>query len=202
MIDVLPLFLLWAATKKSNGKSAAVQRKTREPKWPTPSSPPPIPAFQPRPTPTADPGGTSTPLAELHAAPPTVTPANAIETTKQAAKPQAAKPQAARQAATAALRKRAPSLVRQGALSLNPFAAKKKPAPPATSSALVSQLQKILSSHGVRVTRDGLYGPKTATAWSALARKKGLAPAISREGPKVAKVVTQTFEQLSVPPIP
>lgn len=189
MIDVLPLFLLWMAGKNgsaSSASSASSKKRKREPKWPTPSSPPPIPAFQSKPTPTADPGGTSTPLATLHAAPPKVTPANAIETSKRAA--------------TAAIRKRTTALVRQRALSLNPFA--KKSAAPATSSALVSQLQTILTNHGVRLARDGLYGPKTASAWQALARKKGLAPAISREGPKVAKVVTQTFEALRTPPIP
>lgn len=186
MIDPVSLVLLYLATRGSSGGGAKT-RSAAPPKWPTPKSPPPMPAFAARKTtpPSADNGKTSTPLAELHANPPTPKPASAIDHAKQAA--------------TAAIKKQTASLIRQQALSLNPFA---KKATAATSTALVSNLQKILTSHGVKIARDGLYGPKTASAWGSLARRKGLPSAISREGPKIAKVVTQTFEQLSVPPIP
>jgi peptidoglycan hydrolase-like protein with peptidoglycan-binding domain len=59
-----------------------------------------------------------------------------------------------------------------------------------------------LNDRGVKVTPDGLYGPKTASAWQKLAKSKGLPTTISREGPKVAKVATQAIETLAVPPIP
>lgn len=190
MDPVSALFFMWALNNRGGGAPAAAaakKRKSAAPKWPTPKSPPPVPAFQARKTvpPSADNTKTSTPLAELHNAPPTPPPASAIETAKAKA--------------TAAIKRRTTSLLRSQALSLNPFARK---APPPTSSALVSQLQEILTSHGVKISRDGLYGPKTASAWQSLAKQKGLPPAISREGPKVAKVVTQTFENLRTPPIP
>jgi hypothetical protein len=187
MIDIVPLFLLWAAGQ-GKGKPAT-KPALKPPKWPTPKSPPPMPAFKARKTapPSADPGKTSTPLATLHKSPPVPPPASAIDTAKQAA--------------TRAVRKRASQLLARQAATFNPFG-KKAAATAATSTALVSQLQSILSAHGVNVTRDGLYGPRTASAWSSLAKRKGLPGAISREGPQIAKVVTQTFERLSVPPIP
>ena len=186
MSALFPLFLLWL-NNKPNATAPKAAKKRRAPKWPTPKSPPPMPAFQARKTapPSADPGSTSTPLAELHANPPTPKPASAIDTAKQKA--------------TAAIRKRTTSLLQKHALSINPFA---KKAAPATSTALVSDLQKILANHGAKIVMDGLYGPKTASAWSSLAKRNGLPGSISREGPRIAKVVTQTFERLSVPPIP
>lgn len=188
----IPLFLMFLASQ-SGGATKKKKAKKKAPKWPTTSSPPPLAAFKarktkppkPQPKPSADPGGTSTPLAQLHAAPPSPPPASAIDNAKAAA--------------ANAIRQRTTALIKAQTLSLNPFARK---AAPATSTALVSQLQKILNSHGVSVVQDGLYGPKTAGAWSALAKRKGLPPTISREGPQIAKVVAQTFQQLSVPPIP
>lgn len=184
MTDALPILaLMWLATR---GTSPGAPRKSAAPAWPTPKSPPPMPAFQGRKTapPSADPGKTSTPLAELHKNPPTPRPASAIDTAKAKA--------------TAAIRKHTTQLLQRQALSLNPFAKKT----PATSTALVSNLQQILANHGAKITKDGLYGPRTASAWSALAKRKGLAPNISREGPQIAKVVTETFERLQTPPIP
>ena len=180
------LFLLWAANNSKGKGGANAANKKRAPQWPTPKSPPPMPAFQPRATaPSADATKTSTPLAVLHSAPPAPPPASAIETAKAKA--------------TAAVRKHTTSLLAKQAARFNPLG---KKAAPATSSALVSQLQTILTNHGVKISRDGLYGPRTASAWASLAKRKGLPPAITREGPKVAKVVTRTFEQLNVPPIP
>ena len=190
-MSIAPLIMMWMfANQQTTQPTAAAPKsalKRSAPKWPTPKSPPPMPAFQARKTtpPTADPGGTSTPLAELHHSPPTPPPASAIDTAKAKA--------------TAAIRQKTTALIQKRAASLNPFA--KKSAPP-TSSALVSDVQRILTNHGIKISNDGLYGPKTASAWSSLARRKGLPSAISRESPKIAKVVTQTFERLSVPPIP
>jgi len=191
--SLLPLFLLWAAGNKGGTTVRSAKRKGKgkgkAPQWPTPKSPPPMPAFHSRattPPAPVDPGATNTPLAELHANPPMVpTPTtDPIESAKHAA--------------TQAIRQRTAALARQAAISFNPFAKKSAP----TSTALVSQLQTILTNHGGKVVRDGLYGPQTASAWSALAKRKGLAPTISREGPKIAKVDAQTFQTLSVPPIP
>lgn len=194
MIDPISLLLLAMLANKGSANCAPAQRKVKKsaaPKWPTPKSPPPMPAFQARKTRppkggSADPGGTSTPLAQL-ARSPQPAPATTIDTAKRAA--------------TAAIKRRTTSLLKQQAARFNPFA-KQAVSTAATSTALVSQLQKILASHGMQVTPDGLYGPRTASAWSTLAKRKGLPPAISREGPQIAKIVTQTFEQLSVPPIP
>lgn len=184
-MDPFSLLLLLFAASQSNSGSGK-RRARSAPKWPTPKSPPPMPAFQARKTapPSADPHGSSTPLAQLQAAPPVPPPASAIDNAKHAA--------------TNAIRRRTSALLAKQALSLNPFA--KKAAP--TSSALVSNLQKILNNNGVKIVQDGLYGPRTASAWAALAKRRGLPPAISRESPMVAKVVTQTFEQLQVPAIP
>jgi hypothetical protein len=191
MDPISTVLLLWLASQRRPSGGMPPTHKGA-PRWPSTASPPPMPAFAarktpPPPPPSADHGNTSTPLAELHATPEAPPPASAIEHAKQAA--------------TNAIRKKTQALIRKQALSINPFGKKKAAAAP-TSTALVANLQAILSNHGVRVARDGLYGPKTASAWASLAKRKGLAPAISREGPKIAKVVTQTFEQLSTPPIP
>jgi peptidoglycan hydrolase-like protein with peptidoglycan-binding domain len=98
----------------------------------------------------------------------------------------------------AAAKRKAASAVTSALARFNPFGGGSTP----TTTATVSTLQKILTDRGVRVARDGLYGPKTAGAWKALAQSKGLPTTISREGPKVAKVATQAIETLAVPPIP
>lgn len=166
-------------------KAFAAKPKAKEPKWPTTKSPPPIPAFQPKHS--ADPGGTSTPLAQLHNKP-----------------PQVERPKTVLEHAKAKAMQAAKSNAKKGFMAAikppNYFPFGKRPDP--TSTALVSDLQKIINSHGGKLTPDGLYGPKTAAAWSALAKRNGLAPAITRQGPKIAKVFTATFERLRVAPIP
>lgn len=67
MDPITSLLLLFLAQGKGGGAS---QPRTRSPAWPTPSSPPPMPAFKPQVSPSADATQTSTPLAELHASPP------------------------------------------------------------------------------------------------------------------------------------
>jgi peptidoglycan hydrolase-like protein with peptidoglycan-binding domain len=145
-----------------------------------------MPAFKATntPTPSADPGHSSTPLADLHNAKPPLPPAHAAE-------PAAIKAKANTPAAAAKAR----------ALSVFKSGLRAAAAAPTTSRA-VADLQSILTARGIKVTRDGLYGPKTAAAWSKLAKSKGLPTTISRGGPKIAKVSTQTYEALSLPHIP
>lgn len=83
---------------------------------------------------------------------------------------------------------------------------RRKRAPPGTptgnSRVAVRDLQRVLNARGAKLAPDGLYGPKTAAAWSALARKKTLPPAISRVDARTARVATKTYDALSVPAIP
>jgi peptidoglycan hydrolase-like protein with peptidoglycan-binding domain len=140
-----------------------------------------MPAFEPRTTttsPSADPSQTSTPLADLHTNPPKIAPT------------------AAKQAALAAFKRKSTSLLKQR------LQAQRPPQSANASNVPVAALQKILISRGIQVAPDGLYGPRTASAWSALAQRRQLPPSISRVGPKIAKVVTHTYEALSVPAIP
>lgn len=202
MSAILPLFLMWLARDQNRApaRSAASKnsrrrgkvKKAKPPSWPTPKSPPPIPAFQPAPPApppaSADPSGSSTPLAALHTAPPKLSPASIMEPVKQKAMA----------AAKSAAKKQASSLLRRG---LSFGFGKSAPTVP-TSTALVSQLQAILNRRGAKLAQDGLYGPKTAAAWGNAARAQNLPTLISREGPKIAKVSTQTFEALSAAPIP
>jgi hypothetical protein len=196
---ILPLFLMWLARDRSQSSASKKQsrrrgkvKKAKPPSWPTPKSPPPMPAFQPAPPApppaSADPSGSSTPLAALHTAPPKLSPASLVEPAKQKAMA----------AAKSAAKKQASSLLQRG---LSFGFGKSAPNVP-TSTALVSQLQSILNRRGAKLAQDGLYGPKTATAWGDAARAQNLPTLISREGPKIAKVATQTFEALSAAPIP
>lgn len=166
MDPIVSLLLLHLA--KNQGVPAAP--KTRAPRWPTPTSPPPMPAFKPKATPSAaTPADTATPLAELHTTPPKVTPASAP-----------ARPKAAPRTA------RVPRIT-PGVL---------------TSTLPVRRLQEALNKRGAKLVPDGLYGPKTAAAWSSFAKSKGLTPTIARKGPKLADVATHTFDALSFPAIP
>jgi hypothetical protein len=176
MIGLLPLILLYLASRTTRAASPAVVRTTA-PQWPTPASPPPMPAFQALPTASADPSHSSTPLADLHNNPPQIAPS------KSATKRHA-------------VAKRSSQIVKRGGMSLSLLKGKLE------SSVPVAKLQQILVSRGAKLSRDGLYGPRTASAWSKLASSKRLPSTITRVGPKVAKVVTQTYESLSVPAIP
>lgn len=172
-----------------------------------------MPAFQPRTTPlSADPSGTSTPLAVLHNAPPKV-PAPKTDAglkKKRVAKPPAT-PTAIKNAAISAFKKKAASALQAQAraaranplAALSPFAALSTSfSTQAASSVPVLNVQKVLISQGQKLTPDGLYGPRTAAAWSKVAKAKGLPPTISRVNAKTAKVVTQTYDALSMPAIP
>jgi peptidoglycan hydrolase-like protein with peptidoglycan-binding domain len=135
---------------------------------------------------------TGTPLAQLHSAPPVAPHADAANTLKAAAK------QGAKSAANKALHAahiKAPHIS-------NPFGKKKKAAATSLHPATVEDLQTILISRGARLTKDGLYGPNTASAWASLAKSKKLDATIKRVNPTVANVAAHTFDVLSVPAIP
>lgn len=84
MDAITPLVMLWMATQGT--AQAKAKAKAKPPKWPTPTSPPPMPAFKPTATPTpADASHPATPLAELHAKPPTPPPANKPATARKPA---------------------------------------------------------------------------------------------------------------------
>jgi hypothetical protein len=182
-MSLVPLMLLWLWWR-----DGAAPMAPTAPSWPTPASPPPspppLPAFQTQPAPVHATADTATPLADLHHAPPKPPPIKHPVTPVQ---------KAIKTATTAkSAAKRAANLLH---VSL-------KSSAPAQRTAAVTDLQAILISRGANLKRDGLYGPKTASAWGSLARSKGLPATISRVGPKSARVVTQTFDALSVPPIP
>jgi hypothetical protein len=155
---------------------------------------PPMPAFQPGPAPAAD-ANSGTPLSSLaqpspeHKPPPVAkSPAAPKAIPKRAASPLAKAKAAAKQKLKHAATARA-----RGAFSV-PL--------PAQKTVSVLEVQTIVNAHGAKIKRDGLYGPVTANAWAKLANAKGLAPTITRGGPKVAKVVPQTYDALKIPPIP
>jgi hypothetical protein len=202
------LAFLWLLSR-SGGGGLFSNNKPTQPQWPTPASPPPMapqmPAFASQPpAPTREPSAdTGTPLAELaqphsetpppaSANEPAIVKAKAAAKAKPKAKPKATKPTAASRAARAA-KTRVPAALK--AKSATTKAA-------AQQTASVSDLQSIMISRGAKLKRDGLYGPKTANAWSTLARSKSLPPTISRVGPKIARVVSQTYDTLKTPPIP
>jgi outer membrane biosynthesis protein TonB len=176
MTGLVPLLLMWLWSKRSSSP-------VRSPIWPTAASPPPappVPAFRPQPPPPAPTAESGTPLTDLHQTPPVPPPAEIDRPTPQP-KPKA-KP------------KRAPAAAARRAVRLVPGAPQK--------TVTVRDLQTVLNARGAKLTRDGLYGPKTASAWSSLAKRKGLPPTISRVSPKIARVVMHTYDALSVPAIP
>lgn len=72
---------------------------------------------------------------------------------------------------------------------------------PAGRYAAVSVLsvQQAVNRAGVKppLKQDGLYGPKTVSAWRSLARARGLDDSIVRLGPKTVDVSRPTYERLS-----
>lgn len=244
MTDLLPLVLIWAYANRSQ---ASLSRNGGAPSWPTTKSPPPsIPAFDavrtdPYATHSADPSQSSTPLAELHNAPPpipdTVKNSDSIpEQIKQHAvqsfkrKATSALTQAANDKTREYAKKHAISVPNTKGPTLNP---RSKPSPATRAANLnarnyakshampvantrgptllndtttttlpVVKIQQILNNYGAKLKPDGLFGPKTQNAWRSVANKKHLAPTITRDSAKSAKVVTHTYEVLSVPPIP
>jgi hypothetical protein len=200
--DLLPLVVLWALSQRSGPRdpfaSPFANTPQKPPLWPDiHSPPPPLPAFEPHvPAPQPQPQH-GTPLDALHkGTQKIVKTARVLDKARAAAKKAA--PTAARQLATQALDR-----VRKGVTMRDPFSGL---LPSSRGDALVSKpvadVQAIVNARGGRLARDGLWGPKTAAAWSALARSQGLPATIERGGPKVARVAMHTWDVLSVPMIP
>lgn len=192
MSEIVPLVLLWALSQRGSGGQSSSH--ANPPQWPSTHSPPPMPAFVP-----FSPFGSNVPV------PPHGTTLPALHQGAGKApkpKPKTASPVTrARQAATNAARQAA-SKTASAALSSFDLRNLMPGTRPVSVTKAVSELQTIVNTRGGALKRDGLYGPRTAAAWSALARKQGLPADISRGGPKVARVVAHTYDVLSVPPIP
>lgn len=201
---VLPLLLLMFLGRRNGGST---QQPIPAPVWPTPVSPPPMPAFAPQPSATAD---TATPLTALHhealaePAPtaPAPKPAAKRTTPAQAARAAASHARAAATHAATSTAKRAAQRATKGLKGLVHFPSTKKAPRVDMKTAPVADLQAIMIARGAKLSHDGLWGPKTAGAWQTLAMSKGLPADIARVGPKIAKVATQTYDALAVPPIP
>ncbi len=185
MTGIAPLILLWLAARAGAGSAHLAQMPTM-PSWPTAASPPPAPpplaAFQPQPT-NAESG---TPLPDLHTAHEIPQPANAIEPAQQAVKK---KSKVAKVKSAAAKLKSKVSTAKAAADS---------------QVATVANLQSILNARGAKLKKDGLYGPKTATAWGTAAKRQSLPSTIAKVGPtgQLARVSRHTFEALKTPPAP
>lgn len=195
-MSAIPLILLWMFNRQGGGGGTPMA-----PMWPSAASPPPgapnIPAFQPLAPPMDATANTGTPLADLLKQAPAPPPADRpLAPAKPKAKPKAKKPASAAARVLQAAKARGLRAA-QGKLT----ASTNVPLPP-QKVVSVLQVQTILNARGTKLVKDGLYGPKTANAWMAMAKKKGLPPLIQRAGPKIAKVVPQTFDTLSVPGIP
>jgi peptidoglycan hydrolase-like protein with peptidoglycan-binding domain len=61
---------------------------------------------------------------------------------------------------------------------------------------LVADAQRIAITLGQSLKPDGLFGPKTAGAWGALAAQHGLDPSFTRLGPRTAQVSATTYDTL------
>lgn len=196
---LLPLMFLWGINNRSATATQVLPRKTAAPKWPTPNSPPPpIRAFKARATPSADPSHSSTPLADLHNAPPTLSAPTTDPTVKEA--PHLSTPQAAKQAAINAFKKKASQQLKQRATSASLSSLFRGGS--STTEVSVASLQQILNKRGATLKQDGLYGPKTAAAWKKAASAKQVPSNITRASSRTAKVAKQAYDALSVPAIP
>lgn len=175
MNDLAPLLLLWLA---SQGRGRAASSR---PPWPNAISPPPPPPL---------------PLAPLPPMPPSDVP-EAVKAAVQARNDmyKAVAKRGVAQSVRDVVKAENPK-------KLKPIVVTAKPSTPAflqynpESDVAVSSLQTIINRLGGKVARDGVYGPITAAAWSALAKKRGLQPNIARVSTKIARVATQTFGTL------
>lgn len=188
---VLPLVVLWMLSQRGAGRGGA-RPELNPPDWPTTRSPPPpLPAFTPHVPDAAQP---ATPLPALHDGATAPKPKGARSQTSLPTVP------GALNAAKTSVKHAARGALASATRKLNPFAHASHGPPSVVRT--VYDLQSIINTRGGTLRRDGLYGPKTAAAWRALAQQSGLPPDISRVGPKTASVVIHTLEVLSVPPIP
>jgi hypothetical protein len=148
------------------------------PLWPSAASPPPMPGLPPMPS-----AETGTPLSEL--AQPRATP-----------KSKAAPPRDKKIRLPPMDKVTASVLRKKGVIP----SLKMGPPPPAQVDVNVSSIQSALVRNGYKsIKRDGLYGPKTALAWQALAHGKALSPMIARVSAHRARVARDTYTKLSIP---
>jgi hypothetical protein len=199
-MDLTPLLLLWAIGSKRSAAAVDV------PPWPTSLSPPPPPPLPPLPLPQgAAPPGVPT-WDAVPSTPPTTaqhpaeSPSQRLSELLEQADAVHAANEAARKVVSKAKAKAkaAPKKLMKGVIHAPAFG---PPIAPETNVSVAS-LQKALNNRGAKLKQDGLYGPKTAAAWQALARQKKLSTTIKRIGPKTARVATDTYDRLSVPAIP
>lgn len=198
MIDLVPLFLLLAMSRKCSPA-------TSSPAWPSAAAPPPPPPLPPMPS--AD------PPSDTSAAPGDVqqkldkfvkarnelykTTADKVKNAARDLFSPKVKPKA-KPASSPRMRARASSSSAR-ATSSTSSPAFLNYAPP-NYRVSVADVQKVLIRRGYSgIKKDGLYGPKTELAWKTLANGKGLSPAIARVGPKIATVNQETFTTLSIP---
>lgn len=178
MTGLIPLLMIWLWSRGGGVLSPPRSSHTpAAPAWPTAASPPPMPPALPA-------FASQPPPAPVHATADTGTPLSDLHKTP----PKIARPDKNSPAARSVRAPRVSMPARTAAV--------------AQRSATVSDIQAILNKRGAKLPRDGLYGPRTASAWSSLAQSKGLPGSIARVGPKVARVAMQTYDALSVPAIP
>jgi hypothetical protein len=180
MTGLTTLILLWLIGDKRSGA----------PLWPTAASPPPAAPMAPLPPPPS--GDTGTPLADLAQPQPAPTPSAAAPPSDKKGKVKISIPKPLTKLQALRKAKKTPGSIVRRVMKAGP------PAPSQTSVS-VSSLQAILARKGYPIKKDGLYGPKTASAWQSLADKSALNPMIARVGPKVARVTKDTYTKLSIP---
>jgi len=90
----------------------------------------------------------------------------------------------------------------KGKTAPKPAAPKPKPAVKVAKPSVplkkvkVLNLQKVLNKLGAKLKKDGLYGPKTARAYSKIAKSRKLNSSIRRVSGKVAKIASDSWMKL------
>jgi hypothetical protein len=72
-----------------------------------------------------------------------------------------------------------------------------KPTSTALARVNIGQAQEVLVTLGAKIASDGLFGPKTASAWKTAAQKRKLNPVFNRAAPNEAFVDPATFRALT-----
>jgi len=189
MSDLVPLLLLWLASKARGGGSS-------RPNWPSAASPPPPPPPS-SPLPPAAPGAAAPPSDQPNI------PGAFSDTIKARDAFYGEVKKAAKQGKLIDQTRRIAREEKQ----LKPIVVPGKTTPAflrfnPQMDVSVADLQKVVIRHGGKIRKDGLYGPLTAAAWQALASKRGLQPNIERLSSKIARVATKTFTTLNSPHVP
>lgn len=214
MSDAIPLLLLllcMSSKRSPNGSSS--------PLWPSAASPPPLPPM-PGVVPAMPSADTGTPLPDVPeaAAPPPpggAQPADTVTTPTQALHKMIDARNDLYTAVSRKVRKKKPLPpvlspktkvskylglpVMPGAKFATPPAG---PPPPPQMNVSVADVQSALLKRGVTIRKDGIYGPRTETAWYELAQRRKLSPMINRVTSKIARVARDTYLTLSGPDVP